>query len=102
MKKTLEASRAEALLIGQIMPAFGPGKITGVKKVSEGIRQITLEGGKVVNVPATRIKAIVDATLRTKYATPRNNNLGQTAQQAAKAQQQRNLSAAFQQHARGR
>lgn len=101
MKKVLESSRAEALLIGQSMPAIGPGKITGVKKVSEGIRQITLEGGRVINVPATRIKAIVDATLRTKYATPRPLGPGVTPQQAAKAQQQRNLAIAFQRHARG-
>lgn len=101
MKKTLEASRSEALLIGQVMPAIGPGKITGVKKVSEGIRQITLEGGRIVNVPSARIKAIVDATLRTKYATAPQNRGGLTNAQAAKVQQQRNLSAAFLRHSRG-
>lgn len=101
MKKILEASRAEALLVGQVMPAIGAGKITGVKKVSEGIRQITLEGGRVVNVPASRIKAIVDATLRTKYASTPSFRGGLTNEQAAKVQQQRNLAAAFMRHSRG-
>lgn len=82
MKTALENSRAEALLMGKNIPALG-GKVIGVKKVQNHIRQIQLEGGKVINVPVTRLKSIVEATIRVEYA--KNKHTGPSLAPAIRA-----------------
>lgn len=59
----MESSRAETLLKG-VRIDHENANVESIKKVDNNIRQITLDNGKKIHVSKTRLKSIVDVTLR--------------------------------------
>lgn len=67
MASTFPTSTAEQMLIGKVI-SHENSAIVGVKKVSDGVRQIELANGKTITVLKSRVKSMLDATIRTNQA----------------------------------